>query len=191
MLPLDELQQKVLLQLAREALTEAVMTLRLASMAAPSPALAEPCGAFVTLHEGKMLRGCIGHIEAIAPLYQTVRECARAAALHDPRFDPVTPQELPKLHIEISVLSPFFEISPEQVEVGKHGLMISRGVFRGLLLPQVPVHLNWDREQFLSETCRKAGLESEAWRYDAKIQAFTAQVFAEPTKREHSTPHAA
>jgi len=191
MSPLDENQQKVLLQLARQALTEAVETHHLSEMAAPSEALAEPGGAFVSLHKREMLRGCIGHIEAVGPLYQTVRQCALAAALHDPRFDPVTPEELPELRLEVSVLSPFFEIAPEQVEVGKHGLLISRGARRGLLLPQVAAQLNWDRERFLAETCRKAGLEPEAWQRGARIQAFTAQVFAEPAGPVKSSTHAA
>lgn len=191
MLPLDEFQQKVLLQIARDALTEAVVKLRLSDLAAPSAALAAPCGAFVTLRKGEELRGCIGHIESTVPLYQTVRECALAAALHDPRFDPVVPEELSGLQLEISVLSPFLEVTPEQVEVGKHGLLISRGIFRGLLLPQVAVHLKWDRERFLSETCRKAGLELDAWRHGAKIQAFTAQVFAESATPVKSSHHAA
>ena len=190
MLPLDEHQQRVLLRIAREALKEAVIRFSLSEEPSPSPELSQPCGAFVSLHHGEMLRGCIGHIEAIQPLYQTVRECAVAAALHDPRFDPVQPEELPDLRLEISVMSPLFEITPAQVEVGKHGLLISRGLRRGLLLPQVPLHLAWDRERFLCETCRKAGLEPDAWQHGARIQAFTAQVFAEtdvpaPVKSSH------
>lgn len=168
-----------------------VRGVRLEELIPPPDLPAECCGAFVTLHKGEHLRGCIGHIEVLKPLPQTVRECAVASALYDPRFEPVTPDELPDLRIEISVLSPFVEIAPEQVEVGVHGLLISRGARRGLLLPQVAVQWEWDRERFLSETCRKAGLEGDAWQHGAKVQAFTAQVFAEPAVPVHSSPHAA
>jgi len=191
MLPLGENQQQILLRLAREAVEASAQNLRLAEIVIPPDAPTEHCGAFVTLHKGEHLRGCIGHIEAQKPLAQTVRECAFSSALFDPRFHPVTPNELPELRIEISVLSPFFDIAPEQLEVGVHGLLVTRGSHRGLLLPQVAVQWNWDRERFLSETCRKAGLDLNAWRHGARIQAFTAQVFAEATSPAHSSPHAA
>ena len=155
------------------------------SRANPSAeALRTPCGAFVTLYKGRHLRGCIGHIEALRPLYVTVRDCARAAALDDPRFEPVTPAELPALQLDISVLSPLVEVAPQQVEVGRHGLLISRGAQRGLLLPQVAVEWNWDRERFLEETCLKAGLPPDAWQHGARVQAFTAQVLKEPSKKK-------
>jgi AmmeMemoRadiSam system protein A len=125
------------------------------------------------------LRGCIGHIEASAPLSETVRECAVAAAVRDPRFEPITSLELADLRIEISVLSDLIDVRPEEVEVGRHGLLISRSFRRGLLLPQVATQWHWDREQFLEQTCLKAGLPADAWRQDARIQAFTADVFAE------------
>jgi len=108
-----------------------------------------------------------------------VRECAVAAAVRDPRFKPVTPVELADLHIEISVLSTLTDVRPEEVEVGRHGLLISRSFHRGLLLPQVATQWHWDREQFLEQTCLKAGLPPDAWRHEARIQAFTAEVFAE------------
>jgi AmmeMemoRadiSam system protein A len=191
MLPLAESQQQTLLRLAREAVEASALNLRLSEMATPPDAPAECCGAFVSLHKGEHLRGCIGHIEALKPLAQTVRECAFSAAMFDPRFHPVTPDELAELRIEISVLSPFFDIAPEQVEVGLHGLFVSRGIQRGLLLPQVAVHWKWNRERFLNETCRKAGLDGNAWRHGVRIQAFTAQVFAEAADPAHSSPHAA
>ena len=191
MLPLTETHQQILLRLARQAIEEGVATGRLGEMSVAPDAPADLCGAFVSLHKSESLRGCIGHIEALKPLYLTVRECAFAAAFCDPRFEPVTADEIPELCIEVSVLSPFSEITAEQVEIGRHGLLISRGVRRGLLLPQVAVHLNWDRERFLSETCRKAGLAEDAWRHGAKIQAFTAQVFAEQTAPASSSHHAA
>lgn len=180
MLPLTEADQQRLLRLAREALEESVREHRLSEIPEPECVLRENCGAFVTLHKRGCLRGCIGYVEPVKPLYQTVRECALAAALRDPRFDPVTPGELPALHLEISVLSLLVDISPHEIEVGRHGLLISRGFQRGLLLPQVAVEWKWDREQFLEETCLKAGLPKNAWRHGARLQAFTAQVFGEP-----------
>jgi AmmeMemoRadiSam system protein A len=183
MLPLSEADQQTLLRMAREAIAEAVRHHRLPDIPEPAEALRQPCGAFVTLRKGKRLRGCIGYIEAIKPLYTTVRECAVAAALHDPRFSPLTFPEIAALNLEISVLSPLAEIVPEAIEVGKHGLLISLGNLRGLLLPQVAVEWKWNREQFLRETCLKAGLPPDAWLHGAKIRAFTAQLFeeADPT----------
>jgi len=191
MLRLTDAEKDRLLELARAALEEAVRLGRVSEVAEPAEALRTPCGAFVTLTKGKRLRGCIGHIEAIKPLYATVRECARAAALDDPRFDPVTPSELPSLHLEISILSPLLDVVPEQVEVGRHGLLISRGARRGLLLPQVAVEWNWDREQFLEEACLKASLPADAWRHGARIQAFTAQILKEPSTLARSSSPAA
>jgi len=192
MLQLTDAEQLELLVLARAALEEVV---RFGTMSkAPEPtaaALRAPCGAFVTLTSDARLRGCIGHVDAVKPLYLTVRECARAAALNDPRFDPVTPSELPLLHMEISVLSPLFDVVPDEVEVGRHGLLISRGGRRGLLLPQVAVEWNWDREQFLRETCLKAGLTPDAWQHGARIQAFTAQIVKERSRLAQSAPPAA
>jgi AmmeMemoRadiSam system protein A len=189
---LDESNQQRLLHIARRALEEGVRKYELSEWEEePEGVLRERCGAFVTLWKAGRLRGCIGYVEAQKPLYQTVRECALAAALRDPRFDPVTPEELPALTLEISVLSPLFEIAAEQVEVGRHGLMISQGPLRGLLLPQVAVEWKWDRERFLEETCTKAGLPPDAWRYGARIQAFTAQVFGATTRPERSSHHAA
>lgn len=191
MSPLTESDQQQLLRLARRALESAVRNGGVPEGEACPPALTEKCGAFVTIHKAGRLRGCIGYIEALKPLHQTVAECAVAAALRDPRFDPVEPKELPLLHLEISVLSPFEEISPEAIEVGRHGLMISQGWQRGLLLPQVATEWDWDRKRFLEETCLKAGLPTDAWQRGAKIQAFTAQVFGEPNPATRSSPHAA
>jgi len=145
-------------------------------------------GAFVSLHKQGLLRGCIGYVHALHPLYRTVMEAAAAAALHDPRFPPVRPAELPDVHLEISVLSPFRTVRAEEIQVGAHGLLIAQERKQGLLLPQVAVEHQWDRERFLEETCRKAGLAPDAWRRGATIEAFTAEVFGE----EYSTaevPH--
>ncbi len=187
MSPLTEVEQQVLLRLAREALEQSVRTGHLSEIPPSAGAPEGRCGVFVTLHKRGHLRGCVGYVESSKPLYQAVRECSRAAALQDKRFDPVEPEELPDLHLEISVLSPFENILPEKVEVGRHGLMISRGYQRGLLLPQVPVEWKWDRETFLRETCRKAGFENDAWQQGARLQAFTAQIFAEPAVPAHGT----
>lgn len=184
--PLNEADQLHLLRLARQALEEGVRYHRLPELEPPTEALREARGAFVTLHREERLRGCIGHIEALRPLYETVCECALAAALRDPRFPPVTAEELAGLCIEISVLSEFIDIDPDQVEVGSHGLLVSQGPRRGLLLPQVAIQWKWDRERFLEETCLKADLSKDAWRHGARIQAFTAQVFSEEADRDAS-----
>ncbi len=138
-------------------------------------------GAFVTLKKKGQLRGCIGYIEAVKPLVDTIREMASAAAFRDPRFRPVSAEELPQLEYEISVLSPITEISdPSIIEVGRHGIIITRGMNRGLLLPQVAAEWGWDRETFLAQTCVKAGLPENAWRQSGtKIEIFSADVFSE------------
>ncbi len=190
MLPLTEADQQILLQLAREALLEYLNTSEIRKIPEPAEALRQQCGAFVTWRKGKNLRGCIGVVEAHKPLYLTVRECAVWSALQDPRFPPVKKREVSGLNLEISVLSPLADIAPENIEVGRHGLLISQGGLRGLLLPQVAVEWKWDREQFLGATCRKAGLPPEAWQRGARIQAFTAQVFEEPHTARSSNPAA-
>jgi AmmeMemoRadiSam system protein A len=144
--------------------------------------LAAPGAAFVTLTKNGRLRGCIGYTEAVAPLFKVVQECSVAAATEDPRFPPVSSNELPSLRVEISVLTPLVPIRPEEVEVGRHGLMVAQGRMRGLLLPQVPVEWGWDRETFLDQTCVKAGLPPSAWRHGATLRAFTAEVFGEEEK---------
>jgi AmmeMemoRadiSam system protein A len=146
---------------------------------APTPHLAEERGAFTTLHLKGQLRGCIGYVLPVASLYKTIAATAVAAAFEDPRFDPVTVEEASDLKIEISVMSPLFPISPHQIEIGKHGLIISFEGRRGLLLPQVPLEHSWDVETFLNETCHKAGLPIEGWRNGAQLEAFTAEIFSE------------
>lgn len=141
--------------------------------------LKEKRGAFVTLKKNNRLRGCIGYIDAIKPLGQTVRETAVAAAFHDPRFPQLHPEEFERLSFEISVLSPLRQISDiQEVEVGTHGLYITGGRHSGLLLPQVATEHGWGRITFLEETCRKAGLPPQAWKdKDTKIYIFSATVF--------------
>lgn len=171
-------ERKLLLRLAHESI-RAHLHAHSFDPPEPSAHLAEQRGAFTTLHRDGKLRGCIGYIVAANPLYLTVIETAAAAAFEDPRFMPVDETEALQLQIEISVLSPLSPIAPEQVEIGKHGLMISHHGHRGLLLPQVPIEWGWDRDRFLAETCRKAGLPSDAWQRGATIEAFTAEVFSE------------
>jgi len=178
MFPLTSDEKSYLLRLARESLHAAV---REHTMPAPRDvpaALENRAGAFVSLHKHQALRGCVGFVTPSDCLYKTVMEAARAAALHDTRFRPVSPDELDSLEIEISVLSGFQEAKASDIQVGAHGLMVSRGNARGLLLPQVAVERNWTALQFLNETCRKAGLPPGAWNHGAKIEVFTAEVFS-------------
>ena len=138
-------------------------------------------GAFVSLHRRGQLRGCIGYIEAVKPLLQTVREMAPAAAFQDPRFRPLQADELADLEIEISVLTPLKLIkSTDEIEVGRDGLYIVRGLNRGLLLPQVATQYHWDRQTFLEQTCNKAGLPGDAWKDPGtQIFIFRAEIFAD------------
>jgi len=136
-------------------------------------------GAFTTLYLHGKLRGCVGYIAAVKPLIQTIAEAAVAAAFQDPRFPKVTANEAPHLKIEISVLSLPQPIRPEHVVAGRHGLIVTQGTRRGLLLPQVAPEHGWDALTFLAQTCVKAGLTSDAWQHGAAIEAFTAEVFGE------------
>jgi AmmeMemoRadiSam system protein A len=171
-------ERAILLQFAHDSILSALGG-REISFEPPTPHLAEPRGVFTTLHLFGELRGCVGYVLPIAPLYAAVGETARAAAFEDTRFYAVTAEEAPALEIELSVLSPPQEISPDTIEVGRHGLIISRAGYRGLLLPQVPVEHGWDRIAFLEQTCRKSGLPLDAWQKGATIEAFTAEVFGD------------
>ena len=179
MSPLSDEDERFLLAIARRSVEAAVQGRGLPDPQEFSPALAQKAGAFATLRRRRALRGCIGQVEPRHPLVRAVPECAASAALHDPRFPPLVQAELSEITIEISVLSPPFETRAEDIIVGRHGLVVSSGFQRGLLLPQVAVEWNWDREKFLDETCLKAGLQADAWRRGARIRAFTTQVFAE------------
>jgi AmmeMemoRadiSam system protein A len=152
-------------------------------------ALAEPAGAFVTLRLNHDLRGCIGYIESSDPLSNVIDEVAEKAAFEDPRFPPLTPGEFARIHIEISVLTPMKLISSiDEIVVGTHGLLIQQGWHRGLLLPQVPGEFGWDREEFLENVARKAGLPRDAWQDEkTKLFTFSALVFEEEEKH-HATP---
>jgi len=144
-----------------------------------SEVLKEKKGAFVTLKKHGNLRGCIGYIEARKPLYKTVADMAIAAAFNDPRFPPLRSDELTHVTLEISILSPLKEIKDiNEIEVGIHGLYITKGYNSGLLLPQVATQYKWDSLTFLEETCYKAGLRPDAWKdKDTKIYIFSADVF--------------
>jgi AmmeMemoRadiSam system protein A len=180
---LPEEDRRALLEFARQSVQSAVT--RDASPAPPSiPVFAQICGVFVTLHIQGKLRGCIGVIETEEPLGASISHCAASAALHDPRFSPVRAEEIPYLQIEISLLSTPSPIRPEEIEIGRHGLLIVKDRHRGLLLPQVAVEHSLDREAFLAETCRKAGLPRDAWKFEPlQIFSFTCEVFSDRSER--------
>lgn len=178
---LSETEKFVLLNTARSAIEAAVN-----GTTAPLPEKIPPklmvlCGAFVTLHKGDDLRGCIGYIEGVKSLIETVRDVAEKAAIEDYRFLPVTKEELYDIQIEISVLSPLRLIKDiNEIEVGKHGLIIEQGGYRGLLLPQVATEYGWDRETFLNQTAHKAGLSSDQWKNPkTRIFTFTVEIVKE------------
>ena len=176
----DASQKEILLKLARDAIRAYLENETVISPTADE-FLNEPTAAFVTLKIEEELRGCIGSVEASEPLGVTVIHCAISAAFRDPRFPPLTREEYPFVNLEISVLSPFQTISnPEEVIAGTHGIMLTKDYHRGLLLPQVAVEYDWDREAFLSFTCKKAGLPPDAWKDpETTIAIFTAEVFGE------------
>ncbi len=196
--PLDVSQRHdALLRLARETIAHYLATGELLPYRPPDEALLAPAGVFVTLRLRPVpgrehsdpddpedvrgeLRGCIGRIEADAPLYLAVQDAAVKAATRDPRFDPVEPEELPRLMIEVSVLSPFRPIdSPDEIEIGQDGLLIVGEGRRGLLLPEVAPAYGWGREAFLRALCWKAGLPDDAWPGRAQLYAFTTESFTD------------
>jgi len=175
---LSQDDKKALLDLARSAVETFVREKKELSYDTRNPGFLSPKGAFVTLKKRGALRGCIGFIEPIFPLYKAIIAGAIYAASEDPRFPPVSREELEMLEYEISVLTPLQKIdNPASVQVGKHGLVISMGGRKGLLLPQVPVENNWTREEFLDETCLKAGLPPDSWKKGAELFVFEAIVF--------------
>lgn len=138
----------------------------------------------MTLHKHSKLRGCIGQLPGREALVEVVAHCAASAALQDPRFGGVRPEEISEIDIEISVLSPLERITPNEIVTGKHGLVVSHGWNRGVLLPQVATQFKWDAGRFLEETCEKAGLGRDAWKDpQTVIEAFTAEVFNETALR--------
>ena len=177
---LDGAARTELLGIARRAIEATVRDGRAPEPKSASAALQTPQGAFVTITIGGELRGCIGTFREDTPLFRTVAQMAVAAAREDPRFPPLTAAELPKIHVEISALTPMKPVADaREIEVGRHGLYITRGYNSGVLLPQVATEYGWDRTTFLEQTCRKAGLPKNAWQEGAKILSFEAEVFGE------------
>jgi len=184
----SEDEQQLLLALAREALEARVAGLRLSDVSCTGP-LALRCGACVSIDSGEDLRGCLGRLTVDLPLGKTLVHLGGAVADSDPRFPPVTLDELAFLHIEISLLTPERPVvSIDEIEVGRHGLIVERGRARGLLLPQVAAEHAWDRETFLEHTCLKARLPRDAWKAGARILVFEALVFSEAAGRPEGRP---
>ncbi len=177
---LSDEDRKAILELAVQGVHEAVFHQRPLSAYPTAGIFGELRSLFVTLHYDRKLRGCIGIIEGNLRLGENLARCAADAALHDPRFTPLRPEELNGLEIEISLLSPIHPIRPEEVEIGRHGLLVERGIRRGLLLPQVATEHRLGREQFLAETCVKAGLPRGSWKDpDTRIYGFECEIVAE------------
>lgn len=178
---LTERQKHALLELARRSVVSQVTAGR------PAPAgvdveLPEASGAFVTVKRRGELRGCLGTLQCARGLAGEISRCAADAASEDPRFPPVSAEELPELSLEVSVLGPLEPIDPQEpgaIEIGRHGLVVEQGLHRGLLLPQVATEWGWTVEQFLRQTCIKAGLPADAWRHGASVSRFDAEVFGE------------
>jgi len=179
---LSEAEKSAALELARKAIAEAVSHHKLLDSIPREGTFSERSGVFVTLHVRGRLQGCIGVTEPGEALGEAIVRCAVSAALEDPRFDPLKASQLEELHIEISLLSPLEPIRADAIEIGRHGLLIVNHAQRGLLLPQVAIEHHLTSEQFLEETCRKAGLPREAWKDpETGIFGFTCQVFSERT----------
>lgn len=183
---LSDDDRRALLALARQAVMEAVLRDRLPEDIPASGVFAERHGVFVTLHVRGRLHGCIGVIEANEPLGHGVVRCAASAALQDPRFPRLRPEELAGLQIEISLLSPPVPIRPEEIEIGRHGLLVSRGSQKGLLLPQVAAEQHLTSERFLEETCLKATLARDSWRDpQTQVLGFACEVFSDEAHPRH------
>ena len=171
-------ERHLLLALAHEAIISRLEG-REISLQAPSASLAVPRGVFTTIYLRGALHGCVGLVLPVGSLYRNVAEMARAAAFEDSRFPAITRSEASDLAVSLSILSKLVPITPENIEIGRHGLFISKSGQGGLLLPQVPAEQGWDRITFLEQTCRKAGLPVDAWKSGASIEAFTAEVFGD------------
>lgn len=177
---LTKKEQKELLKIARDTIIDYVTNRTIPTVVSTSPGLGLHSGCFVTVKQKGELRGCIGNFVSDQPLYQLVQEMAVSAATRDPRFYPMKVDDLAGFDINISVLSPLAKIaSVEEIKVGKHGIYIVKGSYRGVLLPQVATEYGWTREQFLQHTCVKAGLPQDAWQGECDIYIFSAQVFGE------------
>lgn len=180
---LGEEERRTLLALARAAIAGQEATL-------PRGGIYEQrYGVFVSLHKRGALRGCIGRMGADQELAQVVCAMARAAAFEDPRFPPLSPEELPRVRIEISILSPMERCGVGEIEVGKHGVLLSLGYRQAVFLPQVAPEQGWDRDTMLRHLCLKAGLGPDDYLSpDARFSRFTATVFSEPSDEPHPLP---
>ena len=180
MLCLSEADRRAALELARKAIREAVLHREPPGVVPAEGMFSERCGVFVTLHVRGQLQGCIGVTEPSERLGEAIVRCAVSAALEDPRFAPLKESELEELHVEISLLSALEPILPEAIEIGRHGLLVVNHRQRGLLLPKVATEHRLTREQFLEETCRKAGLPRGAWKdTETRVFGFTCEVFSD------------
>ena len=178
----SETDQRALLELARKAISEAVLHRKIPDTIPREGIFSEQRGVFVTLHVRGRLQGCIGVTEPNESLGEAVIRCAVSAALEDPRFAPLKEPELQDTSIEISLLSPLEPILPEAIEIGRHGLLVVNHSNRGLLLPKVATEHGLTREQFLEETCRKAGLPRNAWKdSETHVFGFACEVFSDAT----------
>jgi len=177
---LTVVQKRDLLQFARDAIAAYIAGLPLPSVDLPGLDQIH-AGIFVSLHIGEQLRGCIGYVEGARSLPEALRETAISAAARDPRFEPLTADELEHVKIEISILSPLRKVeTPADITLGRHGVMVQFGHHHGLLLPQVTQHHDWDVEMFLAHVCLKAGLSADAWKDpEAEIFVFEAEIFSE------------
>ncbi|MGB8953472.1 MAG: AmmeMemoRadiSam system protein A [Candidatus Aminicenantales bacterium] len=177
---LDSHQQKYLLRLVRQVLENKLKKGTVPKVKCEDTMLMEKRGAFVTLKFRGQLRGCIGHPLPYKPLIESIMEVAISAATQDFRFEPLSFEELKDTRIEISVLTqprPITDVN--EIQIGKHGIIVSKGFQKGLLLPQVPIEYNWNLETFLRHGCLKAGLNEDEWKKKAQIEVFEAQVFSE------------
>jgi len=177
---LNKNQQEFLLRLARQTIEHYLKSGKTPEVKIEEEYLKEKRGAFVTLKVNAQLRGCIGYPLPYKPLYETIIDVAISSATQDYRFQPLTYEELKETKIEISVLSlPELVKDVKEIEVGRHGIVISKGLNKGLLLPQVPLEYDWDLETYLSHGCLKAGLDEDEWKKGVQIEVFEAQVFSE------------
>jgi AmmeMemoRadiSam system protein A len=182
---LNDIQKKRLLQIARESVTSYVKDGKRKSFTEKDVVLNQELSAFVTLHEFGELRGCIGNMVGQGPLYQTVADMAIEAATGDPRFPTLSPDELNKIDIEISVLSPMRKVaSPEEIKIPGHGVLVRNASGGGVYLPQVAIESGWNKEEFMTSLCgQKAGIAPDAWKKSGTdIYVFTADVFGEKSK---------
>ena len=174
----------LLLKIARDTIESYMRTKKIPAFDVKTPLLMEKRGAFVTIKKKGELRGCIGIFTSDKPLYLTVADMAVSASAQDPRFIPIVASELSQISIEISCLTPLKKIKDvSEIEVGRHGLYIMKGLYRGVLLPQVATEYGWDRDAFLEHTCLKAGLNTSCWKEGADIYTFEAEVFSEEDVR--------